>query len=174
VRAAGRGAVLVVFWLLAWGEASVANVVTGVVVAAALLTVFPSRRQATTHHRFSPVGGLRLAAYVLAQLVPSNLLVAREVMARRSRIRSGVLHHRLRRPSDEALNLMAHVIALSPGAMTVEVDRERGVLTVHFLLLDDVDRARASLQRIDDLVTGTVGGRRPSETSTDPAPPEAR
>ena len=159
-----RGAVLVVFWFLAWGEVSLANLVTGIVAAAALLIVFPPRRRASTADGFSPVGAARLTLYVLGQLIPSNLLVAREVLAPRSRIQSGVVDHQLVHPTDEALNLMAHVIALTPGTMTVEADRERGVLTVHFLLLDDVERARASLRRIDALVTATLGGDHPAGT----------
>lgn len=154
-----RGAVLVLFWFLAWGEFSPANLVTGLAAAAALLVVFPPRRRSTEWVAFSPIGAARLAGYVVGQLVPSNYLVAREVLARRSRIRSGVIDYRLRHPSDEALNLMAHVIALTPGTMTVDVSRESGVLTVHFLLLDDVGRATAALRRIDDLVTATLGGR---------------
>ena len=164
MRAARRGAALVLFWLLAWGDFSLANLVTGVVAAAALLAVFPPRRRSSTPDGFSPVGALRLTLYVLGQLVPSNLLVARKALAPRARVNSGVLDHQLRHPSDEALNLMAHVIALTPGTMTVEADRESGVLSVHFLLLDDVEGARASLRRIDELVTAALGGDHPVGT----------
>jgi multicomponent Na+:H+ antiporter subunit E len=134
-----------------------------VLTAAALLVAFPPQRRAAGHIRFSPSGALRLTAYVLRQVVPSNLLVAREVVAPRSRVRSGVIEYQLRHPSDEALNLMAHVIALTPGTMTVEAVRESGTLTVHFLLLDDPERARASLERIDELVTAALGGDRRAE-----------
>lgn len=157
MRSVRRGSVLLVFWFLAWGEFSLANLVTGIAAAATLLAAFPPRRSPSTPGGFSLLGALKLSGYVLRQLIPSNLLVAREVLAPRSRIRSGVIDHQLRRRSDEALNLMAHVIALTPGTMTVEADRETGVLTVHFLLLDDVEGARAALQRIDDLVTATLG-----------------
>jgi len=168
VRAAQRGAILVVFWFLAWGEVSLANLVTGIAAAAALLVVFPPRRRSSTPDGFSPLGAAKLAVYILGQLVPSNLLVAREILAPRSRIRSGVIEHQLRHPSDEALNLMAHVIALTPGTMTVEADRDAGVLTVHFLLLDDVGRARAAMERIDELVTATLGGNHPAGTPPHP------
>ena len=168
MRAVRRGAVLVVFWFLAWGELSLANLVTGIAVAATLLAVFPPRRRSSTPDGFSPVGALKLTVYVVGQLIPSNLLVAREVLAPRSRIRSGVIEHQLRHPSDEALNLMAHVIALTPGTMTVEADRARGILTVHFLLIDDVDGARAAMERIDELVTATLGGNHPAGTPPHP------
>ena len=157
MRLARRGGVLVVFWFLAWGEFSVANLATGVAAAAVLLLVFPPRRASTHGVKLHLGGAMRLALYVLRQLVPSNVLVARLVVGRRSGVQSGVIAYPLQEPSDEALNLMAHVIALTPGTMTVDAERAAGTLHVHFLQLADLDAARASLRRIDDLVTATVG-----------------
>lgn len=155
MRAARRGALLVAFWLLAWGEVSVANVASGLVVAAILLVAFPPHRRSGTG--VSPLGVARLVLYVLVQLVPSNVLVAREIVCRRSRIRTGVLAYPLQDPSEEVLSLMAHVIALTPGTMTVEATREPAVLYVHFLLLDDLDLARTTVARLERLAVAALG-----------------
>ena len=157
MRAARRGALLVVFWLLAWGEVSVANVASGVVVAAVLLVAFPPHRRTEAGPKVSPLGAARLVLYVLGQLVPSNVLVTREILSRRSRIRTGVLAYTLQHPSEEVLTLMAHVIALTPGTMTVEATREPAVLYVHFLLLEDVDRARRTVARLERLAAAALG-----------------
>jgi multicomponent Na+:H+ antiporter subunit E len=162
VRATRRGALLVTFWLLAWGEVSVANVASGLVVAAVLLIAFPPHRRTKAAPKVSLLGTARLVLYVLGQLVPSNVLVAREILSRRSRIRTGVLAYPLQHPSEEVLTLMAHVIALTPGTMTVEATREPAVLYVHFLLLDDVDQARRTVARLERLAVAALGrqGRR--------------
>jgi multicomponent Na+:H+ antiporter subunit E len=146
---------LVLLWLLAWGEASVANVVSGVVVACALLVAFPPRARRSTG-RVRPLGG---------QLVTSNYLVAREILSRRSTVRAGVLAYELRRPSDEVVTLMANVMALTPGTMTVEATSDPAVLYVHFLLLDDVARARRAISRLEELAVATIGD------GTPPPPP---
>lgn len=153
-----RVAALVVLWLLAWGELSVANVVSGAVVAAALLIAFPPRVRRGTA-RIRPLGAVRLGLYVARQLVTSNLLVAREIVSPRSNVRTGVLAYEVRRPSDEVVTLMANVMALTPGTMTVEATREPAVLHVHFLLLADVDAARRTIARLEDVVVGAVGDR---------------
>ncbi|HEX2048642.1 MAG TPA: Na+/H+ antiporter subunit E [Acidimicrobiales bacterium] len=158
MRAARRVALLVAVWLLAWGELSVANGVSGVGVAVGLLVAFPPHRRPTAPRRVSPLGVARLVGYVLVQLVPSNVLVAREILGRRSRIRTGVLAYPLRHPSDEVLSLMAHVIALTPGTMTVEATREPSVLYVHFLLLADLDQARRTVARLEGLAVAALGG----------------
>lgn len=157
MRTARRAALLVAIWLLAWGDISVANVASGVVVAVILLVAFPPHRQAPSGQRISPVGAARLVLYVLAQLVPSNVLVAREIVSRRSRIRTGVLAYPLQHPSEEVVSLMAHVIALTPGTMTVEATRDPTVIYVHFLLLEDLDQARRTVARLERLALAALG-----------------
>ena len=85
----------------------------------ALLVAFPAYH-GKVRPRISLLGAVRLVLYVLGQLVPSNVLVAQQVVSRRSCIRTGVLAYRLDHPSDAVVTLMAHVIALTPGTMTVE------------------------------------------------------
>lgn len=154
---AARLVVLVALWLLAWGEASLANVVTGVVLAAVLLAAFPPVRPSASRPRIRPIGVLRLVVYVLWQLVTSNVLVTREILSRRSRVRTGVIAHHVDRPSDGVITLIANITALTPGTMTVEVSSDPAVICVHFLLLDDVDDARRDVARLERLVHAAIG-----------------
>jgi multicomponent Na+:H+ antiporter subunit E len=167
MRLLGRVMLLVALWLLAWGELTLANVLSGVVVAAALLVAFPPGRR--SHVRWSLVGSVRLAAYVVVQLVTSNLVMAREILRVRPITQPGVLAHRLQKGSDELVTVMSSVIALSPGTMTVDVDRESTTIYVHFLLLRDVDAARAFLARLEQLAVGAIS-EPDSDSPTVPAP----
>jgi multicomponent Na+:H+ antiporter subunit E len=156
MRTAVRVGVLVALWLLAWGQVSVANLVSGVLVAGALLVAFPPDARRTGGH-IRLVGALRLVGFVARQLVTSNYLVAREILGWTSSVRTGVLAYDVQRPSDQVVTLMANVIALTPGTMTVEATRDPAVLYVHFLLLDDVDKARRAIARLEELAVATVG-----------------
>jgi multicomponent Na+:H+ antiporter subunit E len=158
MRILGRVVVLVALWLLAWGEISLGNVVSGIAVASTLLVAFPPARPAGERVRLRFAGAARLGGYAVIQLVTSNLVMAREILKRRPSARPGVLAHRLQRPSEEIVTLMTSVIALSPGTMTVDVDRDSTTIYVHFLLLRDVDAARASLSRLEQLVVRTIAG----------------
>ena len=158
-----RLVLLVVIWLLAWGEITVANVIVGAVLAAALLVAFPpSGDAALARSGIRPLAILRLVGYLLEQLVVSNVLVAREILSRRSRIHTGVIAHEIRSSSEWVLTLIANVIALTPGTMTVDATLDPPALHVHFLLLDDVDEAHRSIER---LTTARARRRR-----TDPTP----
>ena len=162
----GIGALLVTLWLLAWGEFSIANIVSGIAVAAGLLAAFPATRAARRNLHPSVIGIIRLGLYIVAQLVISNVVVTREILRRRTRLAPGVLAHRLASPSKEVITIMTSVISLSPGTMTADVDPDGAIVYVHFLLLRDVDAARAGLARLEALVIGALGAPRsvpPSE-----------
>ncbi len=60
MRTAGRAALLVGLWLLAWGDVSLANLLSGIAVAAAALLAFPPQRHAATELRLRPLGIARL------------------------------------------------------------------------------------------------------------------
>jgi multicomponent Na+:H+ antiporter subunit E len=148
-----RGVLLVVIWVLAWGSVTAANVVVGAVLAAVLLLAFPpTDATARFRLRFRPVAASRLVIYLLGQLVTSNVLIAREILSPRSRIRTGVIVHEIPSSSDWVLTLVANAIALTPGAMTVEATSNPSVLHVHFLLLHDEAMARRRLDRLTSLV----------------------
>lgn len=155
-----RVALLVALWLLAWGDLSVANLLSGLVVAGFLLVAFPSTHHEGRHFRARPVAVMRLVLHVLVQLVPSSLLVAREILSRKSRVRSGVVAYRVQNPSDEVLNLVANILALTPGTMTVETTRDPAVIYVHCLLLEDIDAARRTIARLEELAQGVLGHKR--------------
>jgi multicomponent Na+:H+ antiporter subunit E len=156
MRALGRAGLLVVLWLLAWGDLSLANVVSGAAVAAAVLVAFPPRRPAGRRVRIRARGVPPLVAYVVSQLVVSNVLMTWQILRRRPDVRPGVLAHRLRHPSEETVTVMTSIIALSPGTMTADVDAASTTIYVHFFRLHDVPTARAALERLERLVTGAI------------------
>ena len=103
-----------------------------------------------------PIAFVRFAAYVLGQLAVSNLLVAREIVSRRSRVRTGVVGYRVQQPSALTLTLMSNILALAPGTMPVDVTEEPPMLYVHFLLLSDVDAARRTMARLEQHIVAAI------------------
>lgn len=164
MRLLTRLLLLVALWLLAWGEVTVANVLSGTAVAAVLLVVFPPDPPTERHLRVSFVGVARLVGYVVAQLVSSNVVMVHEVLRPRSAATPGVLAHHLQTPSEVVVTVITSIISLSPGTMTVDVDRDASTIYVHFLFLDDVDQARAQLDRLEQVVTAAIGEAAPADT----------
>ena len=55
------------------------------------------------------------------------------------------------------LTLIANIIALTPGTMTVDVTPDPPMIYVHFLLLSDVAEARRAVARLERLVVAAIG-----------------
>ena len=81
-------------WVLLWGDLSVANILTGIAVALAVIVLFPvaggQRRMVVR-----PVPALRLAGAVLADLAVSNVLLTRDVLRRRPDLGADLVDCRL-------------------------------------------------------------------------------
>jgi multicomponent K+:H+ antiporter subunit E len=81
----------------------------------------------------------RLAARVLADIVRSNIAVARLVLGRRRSRRSGFIRFPTRLRSPEALAALAIIVSATPGTIWVAHDSRRHVMLIHVLDLGDED-----------------------------------
>ena len=156
MKLARRVAMLVVLWLLAWGEVSVANVLSGTAAAVALLIAFPARRADHGDVRLNPYGMARLAAYVVVQLLKSNVVMTANILRPPKPAMPGVLKHSLVHPTDEVITVVSSIIALSPGTMTVDVAPDSSAIYVHFFHLDDVAKARQAIAHLEELAIAAI------------------
>jgi multicomponent Na+:H+ antiporter subunit E len=147
---------LVVAWTAFWGSASPANVASGVVVAFVLLAVFPLRHT-TRQGRFRPLQALRLFGYFVGKLVEANLVVAWEVLTPRNRINEGIVAVPVTGASDVLVSVVANVISLTPGTLTIEIHTDPHVLFVHVLHLHDIDAVRRDVTRLERYVLRAFG-----------------
>lgn len=148
---------LVAIWLLLWGELSVANVLSGLAVAAILLVVFPMDRRITPRYVFRPIATARFLAYFLRQVVISNVVLSREVLSPRPRIHTGVVAAPVVGCSPGLLTFIANMTALTPGTMAVEVSLDPPTVYIHVLHLHDIDRVRRDIARLNELAVRAFG-----------------
>ncbi len=148
-------------WVLLWGSASAANVISGLVVGAAIVLVVPGLR-AGRGRRWPPVRPLailRLIGHVIVSTVASNVVLTREVLSRGSQIRTGIVGVPLPDCSDELVTLITNLLALAPGTMPIELTQNPPELYVHVLHLHDVEEVRRDIHRLTDLVVRAFGSR---------------
>jgi multicomponent Na+:H+ antiporter subunit E len=159
IRKAGFVAFLLGIWLLLWGEVSVANVVSGLLVAALLLVVFPrTPSTATTGFVVRPLPTLRFVLFFGREMVESVLLLSREVLSRRSRIHTGVIAVPVHGCPGSLLAAIANLLALTPGTMTVRIETDPPTLYVHVLIFRDIERVRVKIEQLNRLVVLAFAG----------------
>ncbi len=148
-------AVLTVVWVLLWGSLSAANVVGGIVVAAVLLTAFPVAAGVGRVGRPRPLAALRLAGYVLRNLVVSNVVVTLAILRPGPQPNPFIIRCALRTRSPRIVTTIANVLAMSPGVLPVDV--EPNAIRVHVLRARDVERTRASVAHLETLIVRAFG-----------------
>jgi multicomponent Na+:H+ antiporter subunit E len=153
VRAVGAVVALAAIWVLLWGTASAANVLSGVAIGTLLVLVVPGlrRRRGAPSARLRPVPIARLVGYMLVTTVRSNVTLTREVLSPTTRLRTAVVGVPLPGCSDELLTLISNLLALSPGTMPIDLRSDPVVLYVHVLHLTDVERVRDEILHLTDL-----------------------
>jgi len=123
---------LVLVWVLLWGNASVPNIVGGLIVAV-LITLLLPLPVVPVEGRVHPLSLLRLLFVVAYELVLSSLQVAWLAIKPGPPPRSAVLRARLAIKSDLVLALAVNIITLIPGSMVLEIDQERRLIYVHVI-----------------------------------------
>jgi multicomponent Na+:H+ antiporter subunit E len=165
--------VMVLAWIALWADLSVANLLSGTLVAVGIVLAFSDRRARPTRGTVRPVATTRFALWFLGSLIRSSVLVAWEVLTPRNRIAEGIVAVPVRGISDELTVLVANVVSLIPGTVTLEARSGEGAIYVHVLHLHDVAEVHAEVLHIEELAIRAFGSRASLERlAADSAPRE--
>lgn len=147
---------LLVVWLLLWGDVSIGNVVGGSLIIVLLLVVFQVQQHAH-RHRLSPIGTLLLVVRFLGDLVVSAVRVLTTVvLPTEERLRSGIVKVELTCDSPLIMKAVSDLLCLTPGTLTVEIDLDPPTLYVHVLGLRDPERIRADIRALEQRVLRAI------------------
>ena len=151
---------LTAVWVGLWGSLTWANVLGGLAVAVVLLLTLPLS-DVPDRQVVRPLALARFLGYFAADLVKASLQVALLVVLPRRTLRQAVVAVPVRGASDQLLTLLANAISLTPGTLTLEVDRPRSTLYVHVLDVgrspDGVEMVRGDILTLERLAILAVG-----------------
>ena len=134
-------ALLLVLWLVLNESAAPGHVLLGAAIALGGSAVF-ARLQGGQRGRSArrPWTAVRLAFAVAADIVRSNIAVARIVLGLRPGTRTpGFLPIPLTLRAPGGLAVLACIVTATPGTSWVRYDRSQGLLTLHVLDLSEPD-----------------------------------
>lgn len=153
---------LTLIWVLLWGQASLANLISGFVIAIAVTTCCPLPG-AKTGRRFvvRPLAVAKLVTKFFIDIVVASAQISISVLTRRHP-QGGIIKVNLRAHSDSFLAATAAMIALIPGSVVINVHRLTGVMYVHVFDLSKPDSAantRADIHRQEERLLRAFGTR---------------
>lgn len=148
---------LAVAWAALVGDFSAPSLLVGFILAyAALALVF--RRHPDFRHYFARLP--KFASFVIffiIDLVKSNLRVAYDVVTPRHLMRPGVLAIPLSVTTDREITILANLISVTPGTLSLDVSSDRRVLYIHAMYIDDEDELRRDISDLERRVHEVFG-----------------
>ena len=141
----GTFAFLVFAWVAVTGEVSVGNLLEGAVLAGLLVLLLrvPVRRRVRLGRVPKALG---LLVYFLKEIVLANAAVARSLLSPASSLSPGIVAVPLDLKSDAGITVLANLVTLTPGTLSLDVSPDRTTLYVHALHVEDPEAFRREVK----------------------------
>ncbi len=137
--------VLALVWSAVLGSFSLGNLAAGFALGFAMLALAGDRLGGAGYAR-KTWRTIEFAAFFLAELVLASLRVALDVVTPRHLARPGIVAVPLDAKTDAEITLLANLLSLTPGSLSLDLSEDRGTLFVHVMFLDDPDAFRRDVK----------------------------
>ena len=136
---------LAILWALASGGVTLLNLVVGLIVGGAVLHF---AGPALGDARYAVRGYLMLAlfGFFLRELVVSSVRVAVDVSRPRLTMTPVLVAVPLELTDELQITLLANLVSLTPGTLSIDVSADSGVLYVHSMYGDDPAEVRRHIK----------------------------
>jgi multisubunit Na+/H+ antiporter MnhE subunit len=86
--------------------------------------------------------------FYLSKLVSANLYIAYDILTPRLRINPGVIEVDMELKSNFGMLLCSNLVSMTPGTLSMDLDREKNILLVHLLYMDRKEATKKEIARI--------------------------
>jgi multicomponent Na+:H+ antiporter subunit E len=136
---------LALLWAAVTAEFTLYNLLVGAVLGFLVLFVTrPLIGETRYFHRPFITAGFLL--FFIRELVVSSLKVAYEVITPGFRMRPGVVAVPLEVKTDAEITLLANLITLTPGTLSLDVSSDKRVLYVHAMYVTNAEAVRKEIK----------------------------
>jgi multicomponent Na+:H+ antiporter subunit E len=132
-------------WAAVIGSVDAVHLVTGFVVGYGVLW-FARPLLGETRYFGKLVEAIRFALFFVYELVLSNIRVAWDVLTPRTYRRPGVVAVPLDADTDAEITLLANLVTLTPGSLSLDVSADRRWLYVHSMFVEQPDSVRSDIK----------------------------
>lgn len=137
--------ILALGWGAVNGEFTLSNMFVGFVLGYLCLWLVRPLYQPTRYFvRFW--AGLRLMLLFLSELVKSCLTVAKQVLLPHLSCCAGIVEIPLEVKSDIEITLLANLITLTPGTLSLHISPDRSILFIHAMSVPDPEALRQEIK----------------------------
>ncbi|SDR93459.1 multicomponent Na+:H+ antiporter subunit E [Gillisia sp. Hel1_33_143] len=136
---------LTVIWVALTGDFTFPNYLFGFALSFLLLRMITTGRTNTKYFRIVPKA-IAFVFFFLYELLKANLEVAYEVMTPNYNMTPGIVKIPLDVRTNIEITLLANLITLTPGTLSLDVSNDKKVLYVHSMYIKDRESFIASIK----------------------------
>lgn len=127
---------LALAWMALTGSFTASGFFTGFLFGFCVIWIGRRDRSASAYHRkLLAVAGF--IPFFIKEMVVANLRVAHDVLTPRDYMTPGIIAVPLDLETDMQITLLATLITLTPGTLSLNVSDDRKILYVHAMYIDD-------------------------------------
>ncbi len=136
---------LALVWAFVTGSFTPRNLLGGFVLGFVIL-FFTRRIVGAPNYGRKVWQVLNLFGFFIKELIKANLRVAYDVLTPGLQIRPGVVAIPLDAKTDTEITVLANLITLTPGTLSLDVSADRRVLYIHAMYIHDPEQVRQEIK----------------------------
>lgn len=139
--------ILPLIWMALTGEFSLRNLLLGVAISSLVIGITLSPREVALLLFLRRLWQwLLFFLFFFWELMVASLRVVHDILTPRHRMRPAILAIPLDLRTDEEITLLANLLTLTPGSLSLDVSPDRKVLYVHSMYVDDIEESRRQIK----------------------------
>ncbi|MCG6657708.1 Na+/H+ antiporter subunit E [Halomonas campisalis] len=136
-------------WVVLSGDFSGLNLVVGLVFGYITLVLIEPQVEALKGYPARIPRILRFLGFFIKELVQANLRVGFDILTPPWHMKPGVIAMPLEARTELEIAMVANLISLTPGTLSLDVSDDRKVLYIHAMFLDDEEELRRNLKEME-------------------------
>jgi len=137
---------LALAWLFLTGEFSPLNFFFGFVISFLTLWLVEEAIEGNVNYIRRALMLPPFIVFFLVQLTKANLRVTYDVLTRRHYMKPGIIAIPLEAKTNIEIALLANLLTLTPGTLSLDVSEDASVLYVHAMYVEDPDAFRNEIK----------------------------
>ncbi|MCE8050162.1 Na+/H+ antiporter subunit E [Halomonas daqingensis] len=140
---------LALAWVILSGDFSGLNLVVGLVFGYVTLVLIEPQVDALAGYPARVPRILKFLGFFIKELVQANLRVGFDILTPPWHMKPGVIAMPLEARTELEITMVANLISLTPGTLSLDVSDDRKVLYIHAMFLDDEEELRRNLKEME-------------------------
>jgi multicomponent Na+:H+ antiporter subunit E len=136
-------------WVLLSGDFSGLNLLVGLIFAYITLILIEPQLDSLKGYPARVPRFIGFIGFFLKELIQANLRVAFDIVTPPWHMKPGVIAMPLSARTEMEITMVANLISLTPGTLSLDVSDDRKVLYIHAMFLDNEEELRRNLKEME-------------------------